>query len=65
MDAMCGGEMVYSQSRSSLDINNLSKVNTRVTTVVAWLIEHFIDLLDGVVKCFELLQDLFTESRRL
>ena len=48
--------MVYSQSRSSsLDINNLSKVNTRVTTVVAWFIEHFIDLLDGIVKCFELL----------
>ena len=59
MDAMCGGDGVYSQSRSSLDINNLSKVNTRVTTVttvaVAWFIEHFIDLLDGVVKCFELL----------
>ena len=58
MDAMCGGDGVYSQSRSSLDIHNLSKVNTRVTTVVAavtWFIEHFIDLLDGVVKCFELL----------
>ena len=54
--------MVYSQSRSSLDIDNLSKVNTRVTTAVATrIIEHFIDLLDGVLKRFELLENFFTE----
>ena len=53
--------MVYSQSRSSLDIDNFSKVNTTVTAV-ARLIKHFIDLLDRVVKRFEFLENFFTES---
>ena len=54
--------MVYSQSRSSLDIDNLGKVNTRVAPAVATrLIEHFIDLLDRVLKRFELLENFFTE----
>ena len=62
MDALAGEEMVYSQSRSSLDIDNLGKVNTRVAPAVATrLIEHFIDLLDRVLKRFELLENFFTE----
>ena len=62
---MVAGEMVYSQSRSSLDIDNFSKINTTVTAVVARLIKHLIDLLNRVVKRLEFLENFFTESRGL